>query len=311
MRALINEAASLVPGIIVKSYHGTADLDRDRVALDLARDRRAPVLVQSTLASDTACLPPVAGVRLSSRPPTTSPLNSAWTKRRNGSSNRKNEMSRPKTGSVTAAVAEYGTRFCQSRTVSQAEASEPATPRATKTASPPSTQPTIGVKTGIAVLTDNPREVGADRICNAVAAHHLFPKEPCVVVDFGTAIKVEAITAKGEFAGGVIAPGMDVAATALFAAAARLTRVEFTAPASTIGKSTVTALQSGIIFGTAGLVDGLVTRVIDELGGEARVIATGGLASAVREHCETIERVEPTLTLLGLPLIFERNVESV
>lgn len=166
-----------------------------------------------------------------------------------------------------------------------------------------------GVKTGIAVLTDNPREVGADRICNAVAAHGLFPDEACVIVDFGTAIKVEAITPRGEFIGGAIAPGMDVSATALFAAAARLTRVEFTAPPSAIGKSTVTALQSGIIFGTAGLVDGLVERVVEELGGKARVIATGGLASVVREHCATIERVEPMLTLLGLRLIFERNAE--
>ena len=166
-----------------------------------------------------------------------------------------------------------------------------------------------GVKTGLAVLTDNPKEVGADRICNAVAAHALFPEEACVIVDFGTAIKVEAITSRGEFAGGAIAPGMDVSATALFAAAARLTRVEFVAPPTTIGKSTVTALQSGIIFGTAGLVDGLVDRVVDELGGTARVIATGGQASMVIDQCRTIERVEPTLTLMGLRLIFDRNVE--
>src|SRR5687768_6551836 len=164
-----------------------------------------------------------------------------------------------------------------------------------------------GVKTGLAVLTDNPKEVGADRICNAVAAHSLFPDEACVIVDFGTAIKVEAITARGEFAGGAIAPGMDVAASALFAAAARLTRVELAPPSAAIGKSTVTALQSGIIFGTVGLVDGLVKRVIEELGGNARVVATGGLASVVSEHCETIERIEPTLTLRGLSLIFERN----
>lgn len=167
-----------------------------------------------------------------------------------------------------------------------------------------------GVKTGLAVLTDNPKEVGADRICNAVAAHSLFPDEACVIVDFGTAIKVEAVTTRGEFAGGAIAPGMDVSATALFAAAARLTRVEFSAPPTAIGKSTVTALQSGIIFGTAGLVDGLVRRVVQELGGSARVIATGGHASIVQEHCETVERVEPMLTLLGLRLIFERNAAA-
>ncbi len=164
-----------------------------------------------------------------------------------------------------------------------------------------------GVKTGIAVLVDNPREVGADRICNAVAAHSLFPDEACVIVDFGTAIKVEAITAKGEFLGGAIAPGMEIAATALFSAAARLTRVELVPPPTAIGKSTVSALQSGIIFGTAGLVDGLVGRVVDELGGEARVIATGGLAGTVMEHCASIERTEPTLTLIGLRAIFELN----
>lgn len=166
-----------------------------------------------------------------------------------------------------------------------------------------------GIKTGIAVLTDNPKEVGADRVCNAVAAHDLYPDEPCVIVDFGTAIKVEAITAAGEFLGGAIAPGMEIAATALFSAAARLTRVELSPPPTAVGKSTVTALQSGIIFGTAGLVDGLVERVTDELGGSARVIATGGLATTVMTHCRSIESVEPMLTLLGLRLIFEGNAD--
>jgi type III pantothenate kinase len=167
-----------------------------------------------------------------------------------------------------------------------------------------------GVKTGIAVLTDNPKDVGADRVCNAVAAHYLFPGESVVIVDFGTAIKVEALTAKGEFLGGAIAPGMETAAAALFSAAARLTRVELTAPPGAIGRSTVTALQSGIIFGTAALVDGLVQRVVDELGGRAKVIATGGLAGTVMSHCKTIEDVEPTLTLIGLRLIFDRNSEA-
>ncbi|MEA2447646.1 MAG: type pantothenate kinase [Actinomycetota bacterium] len=167
-----------------------------------------------------------------------------------------------------------------------------------------------GVKTGIAVLTDNPKDVGADRVCNAAAAHHLWPNEPIVIVDFGTAIKVEALTAKGEFLGGAIAPGMEISATALFSAAARLTRVELAVPPTAIGRSTVTALQSGIIFGTAGLVDGLVGRVVSELGGQARVIATGGLAGVVEPHCKTIEGTEPTLTLIGLRLIFDRNVED-
>ena len=167
-----------------------------------------------------------------------------------------------------------------------------------------------GVKTGIAVLTDNPREVGADRVCNAVAAAMLFPGEAVVIVDFGTAIKVEAVSATGEFRGGAIAPGMEIAATALFSAAARLTRVEFASPSAAIGKNTVTALQSGIIYGTAGLVDGLVGRVVEELGGKARVIATGGLATSVIEHCQAIERIEPTLTLTGLRIVFQRNAES-
>lgn len=166
-----------------------------------------------------------------------------------------------------------------------------------------------GIKTGIAVLTDNPKDVGADRVCNAVAAHHLWPDDAVVIVDFGTAIKVEALTAKGEFLGGAIAPGLEIAATALFSTAARLTRVELTAPPAAIGRSTVSALQSGIIFGTAALVDGLVGRVVSELGGRAKVIATGGLAGIVKSHCKTIEGVEPTLTLIGLRLIFDRNAE--
>ena len=167
-----------------------------------------------------------------------------------------------------------------------------------------------GVKTGIAVLTDNPKEVGADRVCNAVAARELYPDSACVIVDFGTAIKVEAISAEGQFLGGAIAPGMEIAATALFSAAARLTRVELVAPPSAIGRSTVTALQSGIIFGTAALVDGLVGRVAEELGDPVKVIATGGLAPTVMSHCKSIEGLEPTLTLIGLRVIFDRNVDT-
>jgi type III pantothenate kinase len=166
-----------------------------------------------------------------------------------------------------------------------------------------------GVRTGIAIKTDNPREVGADRIANAVAAHHMFDDEAVVVVDFGTAITVDAVSARGDYLGGSIAPGVDVAATALFSSTAQIRRVELVAPAGAIGRNTVMAVQSGIIFGTAGLVDGLIRRVMDELG-EARVVATGGLAPVVMEHCELIEIVEPMLTLEGLRLIFERNVES-
>lgn len=168
-----------------------------------------------------------------------------------------------------------------------------------------------GIKTGIAVVTDNPREVGADRIANAVAAHHLFPDEPVVICDFGTAITVDAVSAKGEYLGGAIATGIDTSAAALFASTAQINRVELVAPPSAIGKSTTTSVQSGIIFGTSGLVDGLVERVVKELGGHARVIATGGFASSMSEHCHRLEQVEPRLTLLGLRLIFERNLDDV
>jgi len=167
-----------------------------------------------------------------------------------------------------------------------------------------------GTRTGIAVLTDNPREVGADRIANAVGAHGVFPDEPVVVVDFGTAITVDAVSSRGEYLGGAIAPGVDTAASALFASTAQIRRVELVAPPCAIGKSTVTSVQSGIVYGTAALVDGLVGRVADELDPAARVIATGGLAPSVVPHCVRIERVEPTLTLHGLRLIFERNVSE-
>ena len=168
-----------------------------------------------------------------------------------------------------------------------------------------------GTKTGIAVLTDNPREVGADRIANAVAAHELFPESAVVVVDFGTAITVDAVSAKGQYLGGAIAPGLDTSATALFSATANIRRVELVAPPTAIGKTTVSSVQSGIMLGTASMVDGLVERVTEELGGDARVVATGGLAPNIAALCRTIEKVEPILTLMGLRLIFERNVESV
>lgn len=167
-----------------------------------------------------------------------------------------------------------------------------------------------GTKTGIAVLTDNPREVGADRIANAVAAHALCDGSAVVVVDFGTAITVDAISARGEYLGGAIAPGIDTAASALFSATAQIRRVELVAPPSAIGRSTVQAVQSGIVFGTAALVDGLVERVGAELGEPAERMATGGLAGVVVPHCATLERVEPTLTLQGLRLIYERNAGS-
>jgi type III pantothenate kinase len=165
-----------------------------------------------------------------------------------------------------------------------------------------------GIRTGMAVLTDNPREVGADRIANAVAASHLFDGEPLVVVDFGTAITVDAVSAKGEYLGGAIAPGIETAATALFSATALIRRVEYVAPPTALGKNTPASVQAGIVYGNAALVDGLVERVVKELGGDARVIATGGLAPVVAEHCHWIEQTIPDLTLTGLRLIFERNV---
>ncbi|MEA2487794.1 MAG: type pantothenate kinase [Actinomycetota bacterium] len=164
-----------------------------------------------------------------------------------------------------------------------------------------------GIKTGVAIKTDNPREIGADRIADVVGAREIFPEGPVIVVDFGTAIKVEAISADGEFLGGAIAPGIDTAATALFSATAQLRRVELVAPATAIGRSTVTALQSGIVLGTAAMVDGLIDRVANELGGSPKVVATGGLAPVVADHCRRIDLVEPILTLMGLRLIFERN----
>jgi type III pantothenate kinase len=166
-----------------------------------------------------------------------------------------------------------------------------------------------GTKTGIAIKTDNPREVGADRIANAVAAHSMFDGDPVIVVDFGTAITVDAVTGEGEYIGGAIAPGVETAAAALFNSTAQIRRVELMAPPAAIGKSTITSVQSGVVYGTAALVDGLVERVRDELGDSARVIATGGLAPMVIDHCKHVERTEHDLTLYGLRLIFERNAE--
>ena len=164
-----------------------------------------------------------------------------------------------------------------------------------------------GTKTGVPLLTDNPREVGADRVVNALAAFSTFGG-PAIVVDFGTSTNFDVISDKGEFIGGVIAPGIQVSAASLYANTARLTRVELAAPKNVIGKSTVECIQSGLVFGTAGEVDGIVTRVRAELGGAATTIATGGLAPIVIPHCATIDHHEPWLTLEGLRLVFEKNV---
>lgn len=170
-------------------------------------------------------------------------------------------------------------------------------------------QPVIvgpGTKTGVPVLTDNPREVGADRVVNALAAFSRFGG-PAIVVDFGTATNFDVISERGEFVGGVIAPGIQASAASLFSRTARLTRVELIAPSSVIGKSTVECLQSGLIYGTAGEVDAIVERIKGEIG-RATVVSTGGLAPVVIPHCRNIDHHEPWLTLEGLRLVFERNV---
>jgi type III pantothenate kinase len=163
-----------------------------------------------------------------------------------------------------------------------------------------------GVRTGVPLLYDNPKEVGADRIVNALAAHHLYGG-PAVVVDFGTSTNFDVVSAKGEFLGGALAPGIEISIDALAARAARLVKVEVVRPRSVIGKSTVEALQSGILYGFAGQVDGLVRRIVAELGGRATVVATGGLAQLVIEESETIGEHEPDLTLIGLRMVYERN----
>jgi len=163
-----------------------------------------------------------------------------------------------------------------------------------------------GVRTGVPILYDNPREVGADRIVNAAAAHHLYGG-PAVVVDFGTSTNFDVVSERGEFLGGALAPGIEISVDALAARAARLLKVELVRPRSVIGKSTVEALQSGIIFGFAGQIDGIVRRIATELDEEPVVIATGGLAPLVLEESSTITHHEPDLTLIGLRLVFDRN----
>ncbi len=163
-----------------------------------------------------------------------------------------------------------------------------------------------GVKTGLPILTENPREVGADRVVNAIAAIEIYGA-PCIVVDFGTATTFDAVSAAGEYLGGAIAPGIEVSTTALVTAGAQLRRVEYLAPKSVIGKTTVEAIQAGVIYGFAGQVDAIVERMREELGGEPAVVATGGLAPVVREHSRTIQHEEPWLTLIGLRIVYDRN----
>ena len=165
-----------------------------------------------------------------------------------------------------------------------------------------------GIRTGMPILYDNPHEVGADRIVNAIAAFRKY-STALVVVDFGTATTFDAISEQGEYLGGAIAPGIRISASALFSRAAKLPRVELTIPEKVIGRTTESSIKSGIYFGYVSLVDGIVRRVREELEGEATVVATGGLASLVAKGSETITHVEPLLTLEGLRLIYEMNAE--
>jgi type III pantothenate kinase len=163
-----------------------------------------------------------------------------------------------------------------------------------------------GIRTGMPVLYENPREVGADRIVNSVAAFELVGG-PVIAVDFGTATTFDCVSEQGEYLGGAIFPGIHVSMEALFDRASMLHRVEITRPRSVIGKTTTQSLQSGLLYGYAGLVDAMVGRIRDELGSEARVIATGGLAQRIASESVSIERVEPFLTLEGLRILFEKN----
>ena len=166
-----------------------------------------------------------------------------------------------------------------------------------------------GIKTGLPVLTDNPSEVGADRIVNCVAAFDAFGG-PSIVVDMGTATTFDVISKKGEFLGGAIAPGLRISADALFARAARLPRVDIKRPAKVIGTSTVDNMQIGLYYGYIGLVDGILERMIAELGPETKVVATGGLAKLVASGSKFITTVDDMLTLTGLRIIYERNQKT-
>jgi len=163
-----------------------------------------------------------------------------------------------------------------------------------------------GIKSGMPILYDAPREVGADRIVNAVAAFEEYGG-PCIVVDFGTATTFDAISAQGEYLGGAICPGIGISAEALFQRAAKLPRVEIARPRAVIGRTTVHSIQSGLYFGYLALVEGLVARMRHELGGTPKVIATGGLANLLLAGSSIVDRVDPLLTLTGLRILFERN----
>jgi len=163
-----------------------------------------------------------------------------------------------------------------------------------------------GVKTGVRIRMDNPREVGTDRIVNAAAAHQLYGG-PIIITDFGTATTFDTVSREGDYIGGVIASGINTAAEALFTRAAMLPRVELVRPKQVIGTSTISAMQSGLIFGYVGLVEGIVARIQQELGEKARVVATGGYADLIARETSVIDTVNPDLTLIGLQLIYRMN----
>ena len=163
-----------------------------------------------------------------------------------------------------------------------------------------------GIKTGMPILYDNPREVGADRIVNSVAAYERF-HEGCIIVDFGTATTFDVVTPRGEYMGGAIVPGIQISADALYHAAAKLPRVEIVRPKSAIGKNTVASMQAGLVFGYAGLVDSLVERIRAEIDFPARVLATGGLAPLIARESRAIELSDDMLTLAGLKILYDRN----
>ncbi len=164
-----------------------------------------------------------------------------------------------------------------------------------------------GIKTGLAIKCENPREIGADRIVNAVAAYHKFKGENLIIVDFGTATTFCVLSSKGEYFGGAIAPGIVISSDALVARAAKLPRVEIIKPKSVIGKNTITSMQSGIIYGFVGQVEGIINRIKKEYGEKMKVIATGGLARIIAAETDTIDLVDDNLTLDGLSIIHELN----
>jgi len=163
-----------------------------------------------------------------------------------------------------------------------------------------------GIKTGVRVRMDNPREVGTDRIANTAAAHHLY-KGPIIVVDVGTATTFDIVTVEGDYIGGVIAPGITLAAEALFSRTAALPRIELAAPRKAIGQNTISAMQSGIVFGYVGLIEGIIERIQRELEEKATVVATGGYAYIITPETTVFDTINPDITLIGLRLIYEMN----